>query len=75
VDDDHHPCRKHVLEMRPIKYVLSGGLLFLFNLQLLHLSLQVSGIISGGSPAQSHKEGINSEPMEWTSFQVVSLLL
>jgi hypothetical protein len=59
MDDDHRPCRKHLLEMRPIKYVLSGGLLFLYSLQLLHLLLQVSGIISGGSPAQSHKEGIN----------------
>jgi hypothetical protein len=57
VDDGLRPCRKHLLEMRPIKHVLGGGL----SLQspASPPSLQVSGIILGGSPAQSHKEGIN----------------
>jgi hypothetical protein len=49
----------HLLEMCPIKYVLSGGLLILFSLQLLHLRLYRSvALLQGGSPAQSHEEGI-----------------
>jgi hypothetical protein len=49
----------HLLEMRPIKYVLSGGLLILFSLQLLHLCLYRSvALLQGGSPVQSHEEGI-----------------
>jgi hypothetical protein len=49
----------HLLEMRPIKYVLSGGLLILFSLQLLHLRLYRSvALLQGGSPALSHEEGI-----------------
>jgi hypothetical protein len=48
----------HLLEMRPIKYVLSGGLLILFCLRLLHLHLYRSmAFLQGGSPAQSHREG------------------
>jgi hypothetical protein len=47
----------HLLEMRPIKYVVSGGLLFLFSLQLLHLHLYRSvALLLGGSPVQSHEE-------------------
>jgi hypothetical protein len=37
VDDGLRPWYKHLLEMRPIKHVPSGGLLFLISLQLLHL--------------------------------------
>jgi hypothetical protein len=49
----------HLVEMRPIKYVLSGGLLILFSLQLLHLHLYSSvAFLQGGSAAQSHGEGI-----------------
>jgi hypothetical protein len=49
----------HLLEMRPITYVLSGGLLILLSLQLLHLCLYRSvALLQGGSPAQSHEEGI-----------------
>jgi hypothetical protein len=49
----------HLSEMRPIKYVLSGGLLILFSLQLLHLHLYRSvAFLQGGSPVQSHVEGI-----------------
>jgi hypothetical protein len=50
----------HLLEMRPIKYVLGGGLLILFSLQLLHLHLYRSvALLQGGFLAQSHEEGIN----------------
>jgi hypothetical protein len=52
----------HLLEMHPIKYVLSGGLLILFSLQLLHLLhlrlYRSVALLQGGSPAQSHEEGI-----------------
>jgi hypothetical protein len=49
----------HLLRMRPIKYVLSDGLLILFSLQLLYICLYRSvALCQGGFPAQSHEEGI-----------------
>jgi hypothetical protein len=49
----------HLLEMRPITYVLSGGLLILFSLQLLLRFYRSVAFCQGGSPAQSHKGGIS----------------
>jgi hypothetical protein len=49
----------HLVEMRPIKYDLSGGLLIFFSLQLLRLHLYRSvAFLQGGFPAQSHEEGV-----------------
>jgi hypothetical protein len=77
VDDGHLPCLKHLLEMRPIKYVLSGGLLFLLSLQLLHLCYRSVAFFQG-VPLHRAAGGVLtvlSEPMELTPFQVVSLFL
>jgi hypothetical protein len=65
------------LEMRPIKYVLSGGLLFLFSLELLHLRYRSVELFQGVplNKARSRVLTVLSESMELTPFQVVSLLL
>jgi hypothetical protein len=47
-----------LLEMRPIKYVLSSGLLILFSLQLLLCFSRSVAFLQGGFPAQSHEGGI-----------------
>ena len=67
----------HLLEVRPIKYVLSGGLLILFSLQLLLLCFFRSVAILQGVPlhkATRRVLTVLSEPIEWTPFPVVSLL-
>jgi hypothetical protein len=76
VDDGHRPCRKHLLEMRPIKYVLSSRLLFLFSLQLLRL--RYGSVAFQGVPlhkATRRVLTVPSEPMELTPFQDVTLQL
>jgi hypothetical protein len=68
----------HLLEMRPIEYVLSGGLLILFSLQLLqllHLHLFRSVASLQGVPLCKAREralSALSGPMELAPFQVVS---
>jgi hypothetical protein len=57
----------HLLEVRPIKYVLSGGLLILFSLQLLLLCFFRSVSILQGVPlhkATRRVLTILSEPVE-----------
>jgi hypothetical protein len=77
VDDGHRPCCKLLLEMRPIKHVLSGELLFLFSLQLLHLRYRSVALLQGALLHKAARRVLTdlSEPMELTPFQVVSLLL
>jgi hypothetical protein len=49
----------HLVEMLPIKYDLSGGLLIFFSLQLLRLHLYRSvAFLQRGSPARSLDEGV-----------------
>jgi hypothetical protein len=70
VDDGHCPCRKHRLEMRPIKYVLSGGLLILFSLQLLLLRYR-SVVLLQGVPLHKATRRVLTvlwEPVELTPF-------
>jgi hypothetical protein len=65
------------LEMRPIKYVLSGGLLFLFSFQLLRLRYKSVALFQGVPLHKATRRVLTvlSEPMELTPFQVVSLHL
>jgi hypothetical protein len=61
----------HLLEMRPIKYVLSGGLLTLFSPQLLHLSFYRSVAFLQGVPLHKATRRILtvlSGPVELTPF-------
>jgi hypothetical protein len=76
VDDGLHPWHKHLLEMRPIKHVLSGGLLFLSSLQLLHHRYRSVALFQGVPLHKATRRALTvlSEPMEWTPFPVVSLL-
>jgi hypothetical protein len=60
-----------LLEVRPIKYVLSGGLLILFSLQLLHLRFYRSVAFLQGVPlhkATRRVLTVLSEPVELTPF-------
>jgi hypothetical protein len=65
------------LEMRSIKYVLSGGLLFLFSLQLLRLRYRSVALLQGVPLHKATKRVLTvlSEPMELAPFQVVYLHL
>jgi hypothetical protein len=62
---------KLLLEIHPIKFVLSGGLLILFSLQLLHLRLYRSVAFLQGVPlhkATRRVLTVLSEPVELTPF-------
>jgi hypothetical protein len=59
VDDGHRPCRKHLFGDAPHQVCPERWVAVSLQSPASLLSLQVSGIISGGSPSQSHKEGIN----------------
>jgi hypothetical protein len=77
VDNGLRPWHIHLLEMCPIKHVPSGGLLFLSSLQLLHLRYRLVALFQGVPLHKATRRALTvlSEPMEWTPFQVVSLLL
>jgi hypothetical protein len=70
VDNGHRPCCKHLLEMRPIKYVLSGRLLILFSLQLLHLHYSSVALLQEVPLHKATKRVLSvlSEPVELTPF-------
>jgi hypothetical protein len=62
VDDGHRPYRKHLFGDAPHQVCpeqLSCCAAVSLQSPASPPSLQVSGIISGGSPEQSHKEGVN----------------
>jgi hypothetical protein len=59
VDDGHRPCRKHLFGEAPHQLCPEQWVAVSLQSPASPPSLQVSGIISGGSPAQSHKQGIN----------------
>jgi hypothetical protein len=70
VDDGHRPYRKHLLEMRLIKYVQCGGLLILFSLQLLPLRYRSVALLQGVSLQKATRRVLTvlSEPVELTPF-------
>jgi hypothetical protein len=59
VDDGHRPCRKHLFGDVPHQVCPERRVAVSLQSPASPPSLQVSGIISGGSPAQSCKEGVN----------------
>jgi hypothetical protein len=59
VDDGHHPCRKHLFGDAPHQICPEQWVAVSLQCPASPPSLQVSDIISGGSPAQSHREGVN----------------
>jgi hypothetical protein len=59
VDDGHCPCRKHLFGDAPHQVCPKRWVAVSLQSPASPPSQQVSGIISGGSPAQSHKEGVN----------------
>jgi hypothetical protein len=66
----------YLVEMRPIKYDLSGGLLILFSLQLLRFHLYRSVAFLQGVPLRKATKRVLSalsEPVESAPFQVISL--
>jgi hypothetical protein len=61
----------HLLEVSPIKYVLSGGLLILFSLQFLHLRFYRSVAFLQGVPLHKATRRVLivlSEPVELMPF-------
>jgi hypothetical protein len=59
VDDVHRPCRKHLFGDAPHQVCPERQVAVSLQSPASPPSLQVSGIISGGFPTQSHKEGVN----------------
>jgi hypothetical protein len=75
VDDGHRPCPKHLFGDAPHQACPERWVAVSLQSPASPLLLQVSGIISGGSPAQRRVLTVLPEPMELTPFQVVSLHL